>query len=182
MASKRNPKNKNRRIRPSELERYERLIRSVAARYAPILFSREELESLAWEGAMRGYYSFDEERGTKLTSWMCFKANGAIKDALRKEKKRREHETQYSKTILDAYVYDADTEESDSADQKKELVANALSKLDGRTKEIIRRCFFNGETQAKISATLGISQSWCSRLYRRGMEQLKLELSRAVNG
>lgn len=154
------------------------MVQSIAAHYAPDLLSQEELESLAWEGALRAFRTYDSKKGTALKSWIFTKANGAIKDALRKEQSRREHEAQGSVSFFEACLADRNADNSEADSYCKKIVQDALETLDGRTREIIRRRFFDGETQAKIAASVGISQSWCSRLYKRGMEQLKNEILR----
>ena len=175
-----NPKriNKARKDPQIDVEKYAPFIKRIASRYAPNFFTQEELESLAWEGALRAARSYNRRKGATLRTWIFTKANGAIKDALQKEQIRRERETQGSLTIFETCRTKDESIDSEADERRKNIVAEALATLDERTRDIITRHFYEGQTQAQTAAAIGISQSWCSRLYRRGMAQLKIELLR----
>jgi len=172
-----NPKrNKARKDSQIDVQKYAPFIKRIASRYAPYFFTEEELESLAWEGALRAVGSYNRRKGATLRTWIFTKANGAIKDALQKEQIRRERETQGSLTIFETYRTKDESSDVEADEQRKDFVTEALATIDERTRDIITRHFYEGQTQAQIAAAIGISQSWCSRLYKRGMAQLKIEL------
>lgn len=177
-----NPKrSKARKDSQIDVQKYAPFIKRIASRYAPYFFTEEELESLAWEGSLRAVDSYNRRKGTTLQTWIFTKANGAIKDALQKEQVRREREIQGSLTIFETYrvkdeISDIEIDEQrKDCEQRKDFVIKALAMIDERTRDIITRHFYEGQTQAQIAAAIGISQSWCSRLYKRGMAQLKIE-------
>ena len=62
---------------------------------------------------------------------------------------------------------------SDEEELKIKIMKKAMRKLDTRTRTIVRRIAEKGERQIKVAKSLGISQGWCSRLYIRGLRQLR---------
>ena len=54
-----------------------------------------------------------------------------------------------------------------------ELLYSAVSKLSERKKTILVRVYLRGETQQNVATSLGISQSWCSRLLKSVLDELR---------
>ena len=52
-------------------------------------------------------------------------------------------------------------------------IAQALTKLNGREKEIIARRFFDGRTQMEVAEEIGISQAQVSRLEKSAIDHIK---------
>ena len=52
-------------------------------------------------------------------------------------------------------------------------IAQAMTKLNKREKEIITRRFFDGRTQMEVAEEIGISQAQVSRLEKNALENIK---------
>lgn len=156
-------------------------IESVAYWKRSSLLTIQERESAAWLGATRAVKSFDPCKGASLRTWAQLKAKYAIDDEERRERRQRKR---FGRNV--GIVWSApQTSQNDELTQiqrerAKQIVEFALGALDRRTREIVERVWFCGETQAEIARSFGFSQSWCSRLYRRGMAMVKEQASLAI--
>lgn len=167
------------------------MIRYAAARKKTRHLTEEERESEAWRGATCAFLSYSPERGAKLSTWLCLKAKYAIDDAERKESVHARRESCHGSEFFSRLVVHGNLEQDDDNGEENEdnenklsatektrrIVAQALATLDERTREIIERVWYCGESQTEIARTFGFSRSWCSRLYRRGMSTMKEKLS-----
>ena len=143
----------------------------------------KERESAAWLGAMRAVKSYDPSKGASLKTWTQLKAKYAIEDEERRERRQRRRFGKNIGVNWNAPQKKLDDEDDYSKARRERarvLVRSALDALDDRSREIIERVWYCGETQAQIARSFGFSQSWCSRLYRRGMAQIKEKLSDAI--
>ena len=161
------------------LELAESVANVALLRYSNVL-SFQERESAAWLGAARAVNSYDPSKGASLRTWTQIKAKYAVEDEERRERRQRRR---FGKSIgLNFAIpqWEAEPEDDATIERRKrtcELVKNALQSLDTRTREIVERVWYCGESQAEIARSFGFSQSWCSRLYRRGMSTMKEKLS-----
>ena len=153
------------------VEKFAPLVARIVLERLPYILSAEELESAAWLGVCRAAKSFLPGKGTKLSTWAAHKARFAIADAIRKETKRREREIAAGDAFfLQIPARSIDSEESAEA----RLVLNdALRQIDDRARDIIERAWLLGQNRSEIARALGISASWCNRLYQRGMKELR---------
>ena len=73
------------------------------------------------------------------------------------------------------YVIDKLSDESEESENWIESIAlkEALSKLAGREKDIIRLRYYKGRTQMEIADEIGISQAQVSRLEKSAIEKLR---------
>jgi RNA polymerase sigma-B factor len=71
----------------------------------------------------------------------------------------------------------ADPEAVFAAADDRDFIARGLSALDKRERTIVELRFFSGLSQSQIAQELGISQMHVSRLIRRALEKIRLELS-----
>ena len=73
------------------------------------------------------------------------------------------------------YVIDKLSDESEASESWIESIAlkEALGKLQGREKEIIRLRYYKGRTQMEIAAEIGISQAQVSRLEKSAIDKLR---------
>lgn len=73
------------------------------------------------------------------------------------------------------YVIDKLSDESEESESWIESIAlkEALAKLAGREKDIIRLRYYKGRTQMEIAAEIGISQAQVSRLEKSAIEKLR---------
>jgi len=78
-------------------------------------------------------------------------------------------------TVLEHTI--ADPEAVFAAADDRDFIARGLSVLDKRERAIVELRFFSGLSQSQIAQELGISQMHVSRLIRRSLEKIRLELS-----
>jgi RNA polymerase sigma-B factor len=78
-------------------------------------------------------------------------------------------------TVLEHTI--ADPEAVFAAADDRDFIARGLSVLDKRERAIVELRFFSGLSQSQIAQELGISQMHVSRLIRRALEKIRLELS-----
>ena len=73
------------------------------------------------------------------------------------------------------YVIDKLSDESEASETWVESIAlkEALSKLVGRERDIIRLRYYKGRTQMEIAAEIGISQAQVSRLEKTAIDKLR---------
>lgn len=73
------------------------------------------------------------------------------------------------------YVIDKLSDDSEESDSWIESIAlkEALSKLVGRERDIIRLRYYKGRTQMEIASEIGISQAQVSRLEKSAIEKLR---------
>lgn len=73
------------------------------------------------------------------------------------------------------YVIDKLSDESEESEAWIENIAlkEALSKLVGRERDIIRLRYYKGKTQMEIAAEIGISQAQVSRIEKTAIDKLK---------
>ena len=73
------------------------------------------------------------------------------------------------------YVIDKLSDESEESESWIESIAlkEALTKLVGREKDIIRLRYYKGRTQMEIASEIGISQAQVSRLEKSAIEKLR---------
>jgi|LSQX01.1.fsa_nt_gb RNA polymerase sigma factor (sigma-70 family) len=162
------------------LNDYVALSYALAGKFRDSALPNDELQQIALLGIARGLESYKEGRASE-TSWCYFKGYNAIRDALRTERRRRARTARlgWDETFdLTAATYDGqgvDDEDDDDPelDAQKRLLRKALRSLDPRVRTIVRRVGMNKEKQQVVADALGITQSWCSRLYARGLAQIR---------
>ncbi len=158
---------------------YMGLAYSLVANYRGSILPSDELLQVALIGIARGLETFREGGASEL-SWLHLKGKNAIKDALRAESRKRANvvnlKWQETFDVEQDFFYPGGSvkeELSDEEELKIKIMKKAMSKLDTRTRTIVRRIAEKGERQIKVAKSLGISQGWCSRLYNRGLRQLR---------
>lgn len=160
------------------LKNYIGLATSLADKFDSEVLSTKERQQAALLGIARALETHDPSKASELT-WVYTKGRYAIKDAIRNEKKRRSKIPISKQTfLLDGIPLD-DLGNNDSPirseteDRRIELLRAALKSLDPRIRKIVKQVCFEGKKQREIAAGFGISQSWCSRLYHRGLDQMR---------
>lgn len=72
----------------------------------------------------------------------------------------------------------ADRRDAYAGAEARILLSDAIDVLDEREKQIVQLRFFEGLTQSRIAVDLGISQMHVSRLIRKALDKLSLEIGR----
>jgi RNA polymerase sigma-70 factor (ECF subfamily) len=154
-------------------ERFEVLYRSsrddVFAYVATLLGDRgaaEDVTALAFECAYRRRRTFDRRRGEER-AWLFGIARNAALDELR----RRRRVARLVTEPQDAS--DAAVEDGAEVALRRTVVAEALSRLPAREREVIALKFHAGMHNAELARVLGISESAAGTLLYRTMEKLR---------
>lgn len=165
---------------PDDLLQFEGMVNSIIAGYCKSGIPRDELLSEAWLGAIRALQTYDKTKGMKLSSWVFLNIKYSLKTAISMGKRYSERVLLGSDNIvlnpeasrrLSYYSFNSSKEDSDAMDA--ELVYRAISTLSERKKTILVRVYLGGETQQKVADALGISQSWCSRILKNVLAELR---------
>lgn len=161
---------------PEEILKYEGMVKTIVSRYSKSGIPKDELLSDAWMGVIRGLQTFDESKGMKISSWVFLNIKYSIQTAIMMQGR-------YSERIIlssDTFILDSNSPSQWSYSSNKddgimdaELLYSAISKLSERKKIILVRVYLRGETQQNVATSLGISQSWCSRLLKSVLNELR---------
>lgn len=161
------------------LQQYIGLSYQLAKQRSSGVLTIQERQQAALIGIARGLESYQSDKSSEL-SWVYFKGQYAIEDAIRQEvrKRKRTQKTRWEQMfeLQSREVTSVDNDYSDCNSirtKRLELLRTAIKTLDSRTAKIVKRIAFKHEKQKKVAESLNISQSWCSRLFNRGLEQIR---------
>ena len=170
-----------------------RLVVYIAKKFESPSANVEDLISIGTIGLIKAVNTFCPERNIKLATYASRCIENEILMYLRKTSQLKNevsiddplnvdwdgNELLLS-DILGSDQNEVNVELEDEAEQ--ELLRNAVSRLAPREKEIMQLRFGLGcsreHTQKEVADTLGISQSYISRLEKRILSRLKKELER----
>lgn len=161
---------------PDDLLQYGGMVNTIISRYCNRGITRDELLSEAWLGAIRGLQTFDESKGMKLSSWVFLNIKYSIQTAVTKLGRYVERIILGSDTFVlnpDSSCHRTSSSNENELTIDEELLYSAISKLSERKKTILVRVYLRGETQQNVATSLGISQSWCSRLLKSVLDELR---------
>src|SRR5574344_2182142 len=165
-----------------------RLVVFLAKKYDNTGVDLEDLVSIGTIGLIKGVNTYRNDKNIKLATYVSRCIDNEILMFLRKNKKRKGEVS-----FEDSLSYDAEGNELhledilgtdanivskglDDATDKK-LLYQELSKLNPRDKQIMsyRYGLFNHKemTQKEVAQTLGISQSYISRIEKKVIKRLK---------
>ena len=128
----------------------------------------EEVTAQAFERAYRKRRSFRPSRGTQ-EAWLFGIARNAALDELRRRKRR---------AVLEADpedVHEAEAEEQVAAAIRREVVREALGRLEPRERELVALKFAGGLSNEEIGRVLGVSASNAGTRLHRTLEKLRKE-------
>ncbi len=166
-----------------------RLVVFLAKKYENTGIDLEDLVSIGTIGLIKGINTFNNDKNIKLATYASRCIDNEILMFLRKNKRRR---TEVS--FEDSLSYDAEGNELHLEDVlgteedivtrpleeevERRLLYQEIDKLNARDKEImiLRYGLRNNEemTQKEVAASLGISQSYISRIEKKVINRLKV--------
>jgi RNA polymerase sporulation-specific sigma factor len=177
------------------IERNLRLVVYIARRFENTGVGIEDLISIGTIGLIKAVGTYRAEKNIKLATYASRCIDNEILMYLRKNQAQRA-EVSFDEPLNtdwdgnELLLSDVLGTESDvvmrpiEADVDKQLLTRALEKLGQREREIIVLRFGlrdgNERTQKEVAETLGISQSYISRLEKRTIARLKREILRMV--
>ncbi|WP_138203234.1 RNA polymerase sporulation sigma factor SigE [Haloimpatiens lingqiaonensis] len=182
-------------VRSTLIERNLRLVVYIARKFENTGISIEDLISVGTIGLIKAVNTFDPRKNIKLATYASRCIENEILMYLRRNSKVKAEISFYEPLNIDwdgnelllsdilgsdsDEVYELIEEEID-----KQLLLLAMKKLNTREKEIVKMRFgLNGKkerTQKEVADSLGISQSYISRLEKRIIKKLKKEISRML--
>ena len=172
-----------------------RLVAHIMKKYYTPNGDQDDLISIGTIGLIKAISSFDPAKGARLATYSARCIENEILMYL-----RRNNKTKMEVSIDEPLNVDWDGNElllsdilgteSDlvmkpiEADVDRQLLSDALEKLEDREREIITLRFGLGgrreQTQKEVADRLGISQSYISRLEKRIISRLKREILRML--
>lgn len=186
MPSQKKQKPKSEKFSPQVNERlpqYVGLAYRLATKFPTDVLTIDERRQAALIGVAHALESFDPKRSSEL-SWAYLKGFRAIEDAIRYERRRKKRfQTASWSSIFSLEARSEGSEpgngkllpdeQNDAENASIKLLRAAMKRLDLRTRQIVRLLALKGLRQKDVAQRFGISQSWCSRLYRRGLQTIR---------
>ena len=180
-------------VRATLIERNLRLVVYIARKFENTGIGIEDLISIGTIGLIKAVGSFDPDKNIKLATYASRCIENEILMVLRRNSKQRLEvsldeplNTDWDGNELllsDVLGTDADLVSRQlDADVEKQLLYLAIAHLDPREKKIIslRYGLMNGRehTQKEVADLMGISQSYISRLEKRIIRQLQMDMEK----
>ena len=177
--------------RKTLVERNLRLVVYIAKKFENTGIGIEDLISIGTIGLMKSVNTFNSEKKIKLATYASRCIENEILMYIRNNKKRKDTISLYApigedKDGNEIKLCDVIEDPSPSIseriveDEQNKLIQEAVNKLTGREYEIICRRFglngFQAETQREIAKSMGISRSYVSRIEKRVLTKLYLNL------
>ena len=183
------------RVRGILIEHNLRLVAYIARKFENTGIGVEDLISIGTIGLIKAVNTFDPLKKIKLATYasrcieneilMYLRRNARLKQEVSLDEPLNTDWDGNELLLSDVLGTDDDTvyriiEE----DVEKQLLRSALSRLPGREQRIMRLRFGleggPGRTQKEVADSLGISQSYISRLEKRILHRLRKEMARMV--
>lgn len=187
--------NDNQAVKDKLIEHNLRLVVYIARRFENTGVDLDDLISVGTIGLIKAVNSFNAEKNIKLATYASRCIENEILMHLRRTVKLKS-EVSFDEPLNtdgegnELVLSDVLGTDSDMVYRKiesgveNELLKNALEKLNGRERQIMRlRYGLSGEeekTQREVADMLGISQSYISRLEKKIIGRLKKEFSKMV--
>lgn len=176
-----------------------RFVFDVAKRYKGYGVPMDDLISEGNLGLIHAFDKFDEKKGYKFISYAVWWINFYIKNFIEKRKNIELHEvssddllptnpsniTPQEQEDTDDNTFgiditnEEDIEETEVADEQREIVERLLGKLDIRERQILQYCFGIGNkkplTLKECGCLLGISQERVRQVKEKSLLKLKSE-------
>jgi RNA polymerase sigma factor (sigma-70 family) len=146
-------------------------------------------ELLQWGaiGMLEAMNKFDHTLGVEFEAYAMRRVRGAMLNGLRREGMRRRGESLLDPDVVDSAAYADGTSPEDPlammlrADHHASLVA-ALRSLPELEYRVLALHFYDEMNNREIAAILDISESYASRLRKRGLQLLAAQMSALANG
>jgi RNA polymerase sigma-B factor len=178
----------SRGTRDELIERHLPLVRALARRYADRGEPYDDLVQVGALGLIKAVDRYDAGRGVTLGAYAAPTIEGEIRNHLRDRgtliriprDAAREAPARFPLPLETAAALSPDgAAEHDLAQgEDRALLAGGLRALTSRERRIVELRYYDGLSQRRIAATLGISQVHVSRLLRQSLGRLRAEIGR----
>ena len=182
-------------VKTSLIERNIRLVVYIARKFDNTGVGLEDLISIGTIGLIKAVNTFDASKNIKLATYASRCIENEILMFLRRTSRTKGEISLDEPLNVDwdgneLLLSDILGTESDAvfkeieSDVEKSLIAEAVSHLPAREKLIINMRFglsgFRENTQKQVADALGISQSYISRLEKRIMKRLRMDVAKMM--
>lgn len=168
-----------------------RLVAHIAKKYFSQTGDQDDLISIGTIGLIKGISTFRPDKNVKLATYASRCIENEILMHFRSQRKLQSEvsltdtleagDSNSSLSLMDVIAVDEDMQEEldtkEACKQVRECVENCLS---GRERQIICLRYGLGgnspKTQREVAALCGISRSYVSRIEKRALERLKIEM------
>ncbi len=159
----------------------------IAAKFQTPFFSYEERQQIARQGILQASQTFENMPNNSRAYWAWRKGCHAVETAIRDEARRLKQSPQtlesdsYSEPTtsdnpLTALIEREEREARERVHEKKSRwLHSAIKKLPQNIREVVTRVALEGKSQVQVAKELNLSQGWVSRLYERGVEELRAQ-------
>ncbi len=166
-----------------EIERHIPLARHVIKTrgYGEAL-SYEEKLSIGMIGIAVALERFDPTRNVKLSSWIAYQIDKALRNEIRYELRQRRgfasgadgFEASVPTRSIDPV--DAEIQKEENA-RLVELALESLNELDQRSQRVVRGVILEGKSQEEVGREIGATQSWTSRIMLSALAKIKKKVA-----
>ncbi len=178
------------------IERNLRLVAHIVKKYTNLNKEMDDLISIGTIGLIKGIMSFDASKGTRLATYAARCIENEILMNIRSTKKQKNETSLHSPigtdkegneiSLLDVIATDSDSifEQVDFQIEIDKLHINIAKILKPREIEILYLRYGLGnqeeKTQREIADQMGISRSYVSRIEKKALKKLFMELNKSI--
>src|ERR687897_3766956 len=176
------------------IRQYLPLVRKLARRHVGRGEQLEDLVQVGSIGLINAIDRFERDRGVDLATFAIPTIDGEIKRHLRDrawpvriprriqelDPSFRARATELVEDLESGLEQDGVLEPGYELGESRVALARSFRVLDERERRLLRLAYFEGLSQAKIAAEVGISQIHVSRLIRRALAKLRAEIGQDV--
>jgi RNA polymerase sigma factor (sigma-70 family) len=144
---------------------------------------QKELDAIAQATAFEACFYFDEQRGMTLETFVFWQVLTALRDFHRREwayfafhcghLSRVSDEGEAGEGDESAEVCEEVATEGLEREWRRYLIFWALERLSERERQVMKRLYWDGRTEAEIAHELGISQQAVSKIKRKAIQKLR---------
>jgi len=144
---------------------------------------QKELDAIAKAAAFEACFYFDEQRGITLETFVFWQVLTALRDFHRREWAYFAFHCGHLTKVSDegeagegdesAEVCEEVATEGLEQEWRRYLIFWALERLSERERQVMKRLYWDGRTEAEIAHELGISQQAVSKIKRKAIQKLR---------
>ena len=147
----------------------------------------DELLQLGAIGMLEALQRFDSTRGVEFQAFASRRIRGAMIDGLRREGELQRGETVFETDVIDAAALISGDSPEDpfsllTRSDNKRMLIDALRCLPQLEYRVLALHFYEDMNNREIAATLDISEGYASRIRKRALDLLALQLADQTKG
>jgi RNA polymerase sporulation-specific sigma factor len=147
----------------------------------------DELLQLGAIGMLEALQRFDSTRGVEFQAFASRRIRGAMIDGLRREGALQRGETVFDTDVIDAAALISGDSPEDpfsllTRSEDKRMLIDALRCLPPLEYRVLALHFYEDLNNREIAATLDISEGYASRIRKRALELLAVQLADQTKG